>query len=182
MYIWTGLIFNKNDEDKIRKICKEVNYNYNVNEQAFTLPQHISLKTSFNVDNYKDVVDYMKSILKDNLSSIDITITGISKLNNGVIWFDIEENKELRKFYNMLNEKLLEKYGIPLIKFDGNNFQFHSTIFQDVEIDDRLNDMVEILKSKFQFPIVLKVNEINFGISEIGTVGTFKVFDKLVKN
>jgi hypothetical protein len=42
--------------------------------------------------------------------------------------------------------------------------------------------MVEILKSKFQFPIVLKVNEINFGISEIGTVGTFRVFDKLVKN
>ena len=124
----------------------------------------------------------MKSILKDNLSSIDITITGISKLNNGVIWFDIEENKELRRFHNMLNERLLEKYGIPLIKFDGNNFQFHSTIFQDVEIDDRLNDMVEILKSKFKIPIVLKVNEINFGISEIGTVGTFKVFDKLVKN
>jgi 2'-5' RNA ligase len=156
MYIWTGLIFNKNDEDKIRKICKEVNYNYNVNEQAFILPQHISLKTSFNVDNYKDVVDYMKSILKDNLSSIDITITGISKLNNGVIWFEIEENKELRQIHNMFNAKLLEKYKIPLIKFDGNNFQFHSTIFQDVEIDDRLNDMVEILKSKFQFPIVLK--------------------------
>ena len=132
------------------------------------------------MENYREVVDYMKYILKDNLSSIDITITGISKLNNGVIWFDIEEHKELRKFHNMLNEKLLEKYGIPLIKFDGNNFQFHSTIFQD--IDDRLNDMVEILKSKFKIPIVLKVNEINFGISESGNVGTFRVFDKLVKN
>lgn len=182
MYIGIGLILNKNDQDKIRKICKEVNYNYNVNEQAFTLPQHISLKTSFDVDNYKEVVDYMKSILKDNFLSIDITITGISKLNNGVIWFDIKEHKELRKFHNMLNEKLLEKYGIPLIKFDGNNFQFHSTIFKDINIDDRLNDMVEILKSKFKFPVVLKVNEINFGISEIGTVGTFRIFDKLVKN
>ena len=182
MYIWAGLILNKNDENEIRKICKEVNYNYKVNEQAFTLPQHISLKTSFDVDNYKEVVDYMKSILKENLSSIEITITGISKLNNGVIWFDIEEHKELRKLHNMLNEKLLEKYEIPLIKFDGNNFQFHSTIFQDINIDEGLNDMVEVLKSKFKFPLVLKVNEINFGISEIGTVGTFRIFDKLIKN
>ena len=182
MYIWVGLIFNKKDEEKIRKICKEVNYNYNVNEQAFTLPQHISLKTSFCVENYKEVIDYMKLILKGNLSSFDITITGISKLNNGVIWFDIEENKILRKFHNIFNKKLLEKYEIPLIKFDGNNFRFHSTIFQDKNIDDSLNDMVEILKSKFKFPIVLNVDEINFGISEIGEVGTFRIFDKLIKD
>ena len=179
MYVWTGLIFNKNDEDKIRQICKEVNYNYNVNEQSFTLPQHISLKTSFNVENYKEIIDYMKLILKDTLLNIDIIITGISKLNNGVIWFDIEENNELRRIHNMLNEKLLEKYGIPLIKFDGNKFQFHSTIFQDESIDDRLNEMVEILKSKFKFPMIINVKEINFGISEIGTVGTFTVFDKI---
>lgn len=179
MYIWTGLVFNKNDEMKIRKICKEVNYDYNVSEQSFTLPQHISLKTSFYTENYIEIINYMKSILKDNLLNIKIVITGISKLNNGVIWFDIEENEILRNIHNILNKKLLEKYEIPLIKFDGENFQFHSTIFQDINIDDKLNDMVEILKGKFQFPMTLYVNEINFGISEIGTVGSFKVFDKL---
>lgn len=179
MYIWTGLIFNKNDEMKIRKICKEVNYDYNVSEQSFTLPQHISLKTSFDTENYIEIINYMKSILKDNLSNIKIVITGISKLNNGVIWFDIEENEILRNLHKMLNEKLLEKYEIPLIKFDGENFQFHSTIFQDINIDDKLNNMVETLKGKFEFPMILDINEINFGISEIGTVGSFRIFDKL---
>lgn len=71
------------------------------------------------------------------------------------------------------------KYEIPLIKFDGDNFQFHSTIFQDSNIDDKLNNMVETLKSKFEFPMILDVNEINVGISKIGTVGSFRVFDKL---
>ena len=179
MYIWTGLVFNKNDEMKIRQICKEVNCDYNVSEQSFTLPQHISLKTSFYAENYIEIINYMKSILKDNLSNIKIVITGISKLNNGVIWFDIEDCEILRNIHNMLNEKLLEKYEIPLIKFDGDKFQFHSTIFQDINIDDKLNNMVETLKSKFEFPMILDVNEINFGISEIGMVGSFRVFDKL---
>ena len=70
MYIWTGLVFNKNDEMKIRQICKEVNCDYNVSEQSFTLPQHISLKTSFYAENYIEIINYMKSILKDNLSNI----------------------------------------------------------------------------------------------------------------
>ena len=64
MYIWTGLVFNKNDEMKIRKICKKVNYDYNVSEQSFTLPQHISLKTSFYAENYIEIINYMKSILE----------------------------------------------------------------------------------------------------------------------
>ena len=39
MYIWTGLVFNKNDEDKIRKICKKVNYNYKVLIYIITMYQ-----------------------------------------------------------------------------------------------------------------------------------------------
>ncbi len=102
-------------------------------------------------------------------------------IRTGLI-FNKDDEKKLRKLHNILNEKLLEKYEIPLIKFDGNNFRFHSTIFQDINIDDSLNDMVEILKSKLKFPIVLNVNEINFGMSEIGTVGTFRIFDRLIEN
>lgn len=44
MYIWIGLVLEKDDENYIREICKEENKNFNINEQAFSLPQHISLK------------------------------------------------------------------------------------------------------------------------------------------
>ena len=57
MYIWTGLIFDKKDEDYIRKICKKINKNYSLSELSFTLPQHISLKTSFYYDNYNEIID-----------------------------------------------------------------------------------------------------------------------------
>ena len=42
MYIWIGLVLEKDDENYIRDICKEENKCFNINEQAFTLPQHIS--------------------------------------------------------------------------------------------------------------------------------------------
>lgn len=35
MYIWTGLIFDSKDENHIRKICKELNLKYKLNEQSF---------------------------------------------------------------------------------------------------------------------------------------------------
>ena len=79
----------------------------------------------------------------------------------------------------MLNSELLNKYNIPLIKFDGDNFKFHSTLFQDSKISDKHDKMIEELSNEFNFPMKLKIKEINLGISKLGTVGTFKVCDKV---
>ena len=62
MYVWLGLVFNKEIEYNIRKICKKINKEFEVSEQSFTLPQHISLKTSFNDQNYKEVIEYLKMV------------------------------------------------------------------------------------------------------------------------
>ena len=178
MYIWNGLVFGKSDEEYIRNICKRINEKYVLSEVSYTLPQHISLKTSFYFDNYKKVINYLKSILA-SISSLSVTITGISKINNGVIWFEIEETKELRNIHNLLNNELKNNYNIPLIKYDGENFKFHSTIFQDSKISDEHNQMITELLNEFKFPIKLNIKEIDLGISEIGTVGTYKVCDKI---
>ena len=42
--------------------------------------------------------------------------------------------------------------------------------------------MIEELSNEFKFPIELNIKEINLGISEVGTVGTFKVYDKIELN
>ena len=44
MYLWIGLGIDKENENFIREYCREKNKKYEVNEQSFTLPQHISLK------------------------------------------------------------------------------------------------------------------------------------------
>ena len=178
MYIWIGLVFHKKDEDYIRNICKEINQKYSLSEVSYTLPQHISLKTSFYYEDYNDVINYIRRVLS-NISPLTVNISGISKINNGVIWFDIEETKELRNVHNLLNNELINKYNIPLIRFDGDHFKFHSTLFQDSNISDEHNQMINELSEHFKFPMKLNIKEINLGISEVGTVGTFKVCDKI---
>ena len=180
MYIWIGLIFNKKDEEYIRSICKDINKNYNLDEVSFSLPQHISLKTSFYIDNYNEVINYIKKSLKENLSNIKVKINGITKINNGVIWLDIEENNKLRRIHNILNDELLNKYNIPLKGFDGDKFKFHSTLFQDKNIDESTNDIIEKLKINLKLPIILDINEVNFGLSNSGNIGTYKVYDTLI--
>ena len=179
MYIWTGLVFNKNDEAYIREICKEINKKYKLDENSFTLPQHISLKISFDSEEYKDVIEYVKSIL-ENQKRIRVKIIGISKINNGVIWLDVEENQELRRIHNLLNERLKETYNISLANFDGDKFKFHSTLFQDKNICDEHEKLISEITNKLKFPFELEMAEINFGISEVCTVGTFKLVDTLM--
>lgn len=178
MYIWTGLIFNRDNENNIRKICKEVNKKYNLDNKSFSLPQHISLKISFDTKKYVEVINHIKSILENQIK-MKIKIIGISKINNGVVWLDVEENNELRKIHNLLNEGLKEKYNIPLANFDGDNFKFHSTLFQDKNISDEHQQLISEISDKLKLPIEIEVDEINFGISEVCEVGTFKVVDRL---
>ena len=91
MYVWTGLIFNKKIENDIRNICTELNRDYQLSELSFTLPQHISLKTSFDVPNYIEVIEQIKEIVSDQ-KIINLKIGSITKINNGIIWLDIMEN------------------------------------------------------------------------------------------
>ena len=57
MYIWIGAVFPKEYENKIRNICRQVNRKYNVSELSVTLPQHISLKISFQSKEYKNIIE-----------------------------------------------------------------------------------------------------------------------------
>ena len=86
------------------------------------------------------------------------------------------------EIHNNLNEKLLKKFSIPLIKFDGDKFAFHSTLFQDSQNNDKLEEIYKSLKEVFAFPLKLKLNKVDFGISKEGVVGTFNVYDKVIMN
>lgn len=178
MYIWIGLILEKEDENYIREICKVENKSFNVNEQAFTLPQHISLKTSFNVNEYAVVIEYLKEELKD-INTIELEADNLTVIDGKVIWLDIKENKLLRELHNRINFLLKNKFNIGLSGFDGENFKFHSTLFQENEFNDNINKIGLILKEKIKIPQLLHIRRLYFGISEVGRVGTYKVIDKI---
>lgn len=178
MYIWIGLVLEKDDENYIRDICKEENKYFNIKEQAFSLPQHISLKTSFNVDENIAVIPYLKEELK-NINAIQLEVCNLTIIDGKVIWLDIEENTFLRELHNKVNLLLKEKFNIGLSGYDGENFKFHSTLFQENEYNENINKIGLVLKEKMKIPFLVNIKELSFGISEVGRVGTYKVIDKI---
>ena len=178
MYIWIGLVFNKNDEDKIRKICREANKKYNINEQSFTLPQHISLKTSFKCENDKEIIDFIQSLFINERKLI-LNVENITMLLNKVIWLDITETNDLRNKHNLLNLELKNKYNIGLSGFDGEGFHFHSTLFQELEENHKMTELYEELKTKIELPMKIEIDSVCIGTSEIGKVGTYTVVKQI---
>ncbi len=179
MYLWVGAVFDSEAENEIRSITNKLNENYNLSTVAFSLPQHISLKISFECDDYVRVIDFTKSQFAD-LCAFDVEINDVSKINGSLIWLDIGENEVLRKIHNLLNDSLLKEFGIPLKSFDGDEFKFHSTLFFDSNIDENHQALIDDFKKQFLLPRKYQIKEINFGIAETLTAGEFTVVDSLL--
>ena len=177
MYLWIGLGIDNNSAYEIRNYCKMLNKDYNVSEQSFTLPQHVSLKQSFKTDDYKNIIFDLKNYFK-NMKQFELKISDIGNIP-GVIWLEIEENEILRKLHNDILNLLKDKYNINKIFFDGETFKFHSTLFQDVDNKEKINNLYEVIDKELLKNNNIIANKIYFGLSEIGTVGTYKVIDEI---
>ncbi len=178
MFLWVGAVFDNNTENEIRSIANKLNKDYGLSTVAFSLPQHISLKISFECDDYQKVIDFIKTRFLQ-FSPFEVEITDISKIDGSLIWLEIKENDILRQMHNLLNESLLKEFGIPLKSFDGKDFKFHSTLFFDDCVNSQHQRLIDSFKKEFSLPKSLSINEINFGISDTLTAGAFTVVDKL---
>ena len=175
MYLWIGLGLDKENEGFIREYCKKVNMRFKVNEQTFTLPQHISLKTSFDTDKYQNIIDDFKNMFKNN-KKMNLKVYDVEMVP-GVIWLNITEIPELREYHNLILNHLKEKYNIEKIGFDGEYFKFHSTLFQDMDNKEKVSELYNDIDKSILINNELQINRIYFGISDIGKVGTYKVID-----
>jgi len=175
MYLWIALGIDKENENFIREYCREKNKKYEVNEQSFTLPQHISLKTSFDTDNYQEIINELKRLFSDS-QKMNLKVQDIEMVP-GVIWLNIEEKTELRNYHNLILKFLKEKYSIDKTGFDGDSFKFHSTLFQDVDNKEMVSKLFENIDKVVWIDRKLIANRLYFGISEVGKVGTYKVVD-----
>ncbi len=176
MYLWIGLGIEQINATKIRKYCRDINNGF-VNEQSFTLPQHVSLKTSFKSDNYNNIIKYIKNKYL-SLNKIEIEINRIDTIP-GVIWLEIKENTKLRKIHNDINKDLKEVFNIELNGYDGKSFKFHSTIFQDTENKESIDILYNKIDNNIFKNKKVTLDTLYFGISEEGKVGTYKVIEYL---
>ena len=170
MYIWIGCKLPEEFETEIRSYCLTHNTGIKLDTVAFLLPQHISLKISFETNQTQAVLEDLTQFLSVQ-SPMAVQITGIEQSGN-ILWMPVAENASLRGLHGELDTRLERNFGVPQHKFD-RHFLFHSTLFIDPD-GEKIAKMEKLL-SVYPIARELQVDTFLLGISETGKPGTFRV-------
>ena len=174
MYIWIGCQLPKDFEEAARSHCTALNKGIGLSTVAFSLPQHVSLKISFQSDRYRDILDYLIGFFETRLPfSLHIQP---AEQNGNILWIPVKDNLHLQQLHEQLDAQLQQHFGIPRHHFD-TCFQFHSTLFMDPDTD-KLSRMHQLLQNS---PATqeLHIDTFLIGISETGKPGQYRVIRKI---
>jgi 2'-5' RNA ligase len=161
------------------KVVK-LNKKFGFTEIASHLPQHISLKISFECENHVEVMNDLEKEVLSKYSNFNVK-TKLMEVNPGIIWILYDKNEMLEKLHNDIVEFLESKYKIVPHEFD-KNFIFHTTLIHDETASiSKLRELKDQLEKSFE-PKVLNVSEIIFGASEDNQPKTFKTIKEISLN
>lgn len=170
MYIWIGCELPKEFELELRDMCLEASEGLELDFACFTLPQHISLKISFDAgQNYEPVLDFIEEVLrKEKRFYVN---PKEPEQAGSILWLAFRESGTLRRLHNILDRDLKRRFGVPQHLFD-KAFAFHSTL--------AMGSAEEITAYKarltgLELPERLEIRAFLLGISESGKAGTYRV-------
>ena len=164
MYLWIGCKLPADFENAIRSHCLTLNETIGLSTAPFALPQHISLKISFDAGTqYPQVIRWAEEKLKE-CSKFYVNLLPPEQMGN-ILWLPVKENAVLNQLHQLLDQELERRFQIPQHTFD-KAFLFHSTLFMD-ENTEKLSQMAKKLAS-LSLPNSLEVNTFLVGISTDG--------------
>lgn len=170
MYIWIGCKLPEVFEEKLREKCLAYNENLGLDTVAFSLPQHISLKISFETRQPEAVLEGLAAWLGKQMP-FSVHVRNPEQAGN-ILWLPIAENPDLKRLHRQLDQRLEEKFGIVQHPFD-KTFLFHSTLFVD-ENTEKIAKMGEML-ADCSIERELLVDTFLLGVSETGKAGSYRV-------
>jgi 2'-5' RNA ligase len=170
MYIWIGCKLPVAFEKEIRQRCLLLNKAIGLDTAAFSLPQHISLKISFEADRPEEILTFLEHYLSSQ-QPFTVTLHAPEQMGN-ILWIPVEENIKLQQLHALLDNQLQERFGIPQHEFD-KCFQFHSTLFIDSDVD-KLTTMTQALAGCVKTQ-EMKIDRFLLGLSETGKAGSYRV-------
>lgn len=174
MYIWIGCLLPKEFESDVRSRCIPIAQEFGLDSRGFSLPQHISLKISFDAsDRYEEILDFLQTLLQ-NEPQFYVNPKPVERQGN-ILWIPFRESGQLQHLHNMLDKQLKLRYGIAQHLFD-KAFQFHSTLLIGPEAT--LSEAAAQLQD-LPIPSQLKIDTIALGISETGKSGDYRVVREL---
>ena len=157
--MWVSAVLPQDINNEIADICLQYNKQLKLSERFFKFPLHISLKRTFYTDDYDSVKKDLKELL-DNNGSLLINSYSIIR-NKDMLWIDITDNRNIKLLHEAIDQKLKEKYQIPIDEFDKNYYP-HVTLFRD-EVVEKLDLM------KTQIEKLVPVKELIIDTFAMGT-------------
>lgn len=175
MYIWIGCKLPEDFEKELRSLCLSLNEDIGLSTDPFTLPQHISLKISFEAgEKQGEILAWLSTVLSQE-DGFYVNLNPAERMGN-ILWMPVAENPRLQALHQMLDRELETRFGIPQHPFD-RCFRFHSTLFMDPD-QEKLQQMHERLKG-ISFDCPLAVDTFLLGISPDGTGGSYRVIEEI---
>ena len=174
MYIWIACDISR-ELAELRKKCIEFNRDLHLSLVAFSLPQHVSLKISFEVEDTTagEVIEALESYLSAQ-KSFKI-YSPVPEIFSNILWLSFSQNEQLERLHRELDELLLSRFGVPRHEYD-KCFKFHSTLFiDDGEYLAKMHERV----SSLTIPSELLVDNFIIGISDSGKAGEYRVLKKI---
>lgn len=171
MYIWIGI-----NVDEQLTIIKEkaftIEKTLGFKNSNFTLPLHISLKISFEVDDsvYLNVIETIAEYYQ-TLNAFEIAVKGIEK-DEVIVWIRMHSNENINKIHDDLNEILKNKFSVGIHEYDLD-YKFHTTLFMDND-KEKIDKAYDLIRNEV-IPSILSANKFVIGTSESGSLGTFSV-------
>ena len=174
MSLWTAADVSLQLAD-LRKKAQQLNQSFALDETAFSLPQHISLKISCRLDDAQTerACDEISALFAAQQPML-VHPEAIARHQN-ILWLTFQESDRLSLIHRQLDELLLQKFNVPQHLFD-TCFQFHSTLFMDDRTEEL--DRMQQKLSDFPLPPVLCIRDYLIGCSENGKPGTYRVISK----
>lgn len=168
MYLWIAADL----EDHLQELRQELDRVERLicsNDPALTLPLHISLKISFEVDDkYANEVRCAVREYLSNLKSFRIAPERVESMEN-LTWIRMKESRELSAIHSTLDLLAEKNFGIPQHTYD-REFIFHTTLFAATE-PEKLKNILRLPP----LPESIEVSRFIIGSSRSGEAGTYSV-------
>lgn len=174
MYIWIGCGLPEAFERELRERCMPLGAELGLDLVAFSLPQHISLKISFDAgEQYEKILDFVEQLLQAE-EKFYVNLWGVERMGN-ILWLSFREQETLRRLHDTLDRELEERFAVCRHPFD-RAFAFHSTLFfgEPEKLEHGMKAMADV-----SLPEELAVDTFLLGISESGRPGTYRVVRKI---
>jgi hypothetical protein len=124
--VWVCALLPQELNQHLVELCREENRSIGLPEDVFRFPLHISMKKSFQATEFEavkaEIVHHMQTRGK-----IRCRTTGVV-CRKKMLWLMVEPVGEVKRWHDQLDQRLLDKFAIPVDRFDAN-FEPHISLF-----------------------------------------------------